>query len=264
MVVYAAQGDARRSMGLLWRAGSTDTARPGPRPALSIEMIIEAAIEIADADGMPGLSMRAVGERLGRTAMALYTYVANKNELLDLMYDHALAELPSDYSGHAEWRDALTAWARDNWDFFLRHPWLLQVSEARSVLGPNEFQTVETLIVVLDRLELPAKDVRRLVGTLTTYVRGAVRRAVEARAAQAETGMSDDEWWLTRSALLVEVAPDFSERYPALTRLESGRAFQMDDESVPYLEQEARETFRAGLATVLDGIEVALRRARIA
>ncbi|GAA3988514.1 TetR/AcrR family transcriptional regulator C-terminal domain-containing protein [Allokutzneria multivorans] len=264
MVVYAAQGDARRSMGLLWREGSADSARPGPRPALSVEMIIEAAIGIADADGMSGLSMRAVGERLGRTAMALYTYVANKNELLDLMYDHALAELPADYSGHAEWRDALTAWARDNWDFFLRHPWLLQVSDARSVLGPNEFQTVETLVVILDRLELPAKDVRRLVGTLTTYVRGAARRAVEARAAQAETGMSDDEWWLTRSSLLAEVAPDFSQRYPALTRLESGRAFQMEDESVPYLEQEARETFRAGLATVLDGIEVALRRARIA
>ena len=263
MVVYAAQGDARRSMGLLWRSDPADPTRPGPRPGLSVEMIVEAGIAVADADGMPGLSMRAVGERLGRTAMALYTYVANKNELVDLMYDRTLGELPTDYSGHREWRDALTAWARDTWDFYLRHPWLLQVSQARSVLGPNEFQSVETLVVVLDRLELPAKEVRRLVGTLTTYVRGAVRLVAEARAAQAETGVSDDEWWLTRSALLQEVAPDFGERYPALTRMESERAFQLEDETVPYLEQEARETFRSGLATVLDGIEVAVRRARI-
>ncbi|MFB9907679.1 TetR/AcrR family transcriptional regulator [Allokutzneria oryzae] len=264
MVVYAGQGDARRSMGLLWRTGSSEAVRtsPGPKPALSVEKIVDAGIALADAEGMEGLSMRAVGEKLGRTAMALYTYVSNKNELVDLMYDRTLAELPTDYSEHADWRSAVTAWAGDNWDFYLRHPWMLQVSQARSVLGPNEFQALETLLVILYGAGLPAKDVRRLVGTLNNFVRGAVRIVAESRKAQAETGVSDDEWWLTRSSLLEEVAPDFASRYPMMTKLESERAFQLEDETVPYLEQEARETYRAGLETVLDGVEVAVRRAR--
>jgi AcrR family transcriptional regulator len=70
---------------------------PGPKPALTVDAIVNAAIAVADADAMDGLSLRAVGERLGRTAMALYTYVPTKRELIDLMYDQAHAEMPTEH-----------------------------------------------------------------------------------------------------------------------------------------------------------------------
>jgi hypothetical protein len=89
VVIYAGQGDPRRSMALLWREDDpAERTGPGPKSQLSVDLVVETAIEVADTEGMQALSMRAVGERLGRTAMSLYTYVASKNELVELMYDH--------------------------------------------------------------------------------------------------------------------------------------------------------------------------------
>ncbi|ASU83974.1 TetR family transcriptional regulator [Nocardiopsis gilva YIM 90087] len=263
MVVFAGQGDARRSMALLWRGAKSQEVRtsPGPKPGLSVDAIVDAAIAVADEEGMAALSMRAVGERLGRTAMALYTYVPGKSELVDLMYDRVLVELPTDYGDAADWREGVTAWAHDCWAFYLRHPWVLQVSQARPVLGPNEYVVLETVVRILNGTGLPAATLRRVVGTLFHFVRGIASTAAEARQAAAATGMSDDDRWFTRSPLLAEVAPDFADRFPMLTRMESEGAFRNEDESVPYLEQEAKETFTAGLGVILDGIEAARSRA---
>ncbi|MFJ1705517.1 TetR/AcrR family transcriptional regulator C-terminal domain-containing protein [Kitasatospora sp. NPDC088346] len=253
-------------MDLLWggHAPSTTARRPGPgpRPGLTVDAVVDAAVAVADADGMPALSMRAVGERLGRTATALYTYVPGKSELVDLMYDRVLAELPAGYPKEAGWRAAVTAWADDNWEFHLRHPWVLQVSQARPVLGPNEYRAMEALIGALRGTGLPGGVLRRIVGALVGYVRGCVRTATEARQAAAATGVGDDEWWFGRASLLAEVAPDFTERFPLLAALEQDRTAAFDpDDDVPYQEREARATFTAGLAVLLDGIEAAIVRA---
>src|ERR1700741_3344897 len=117
MVVFAGRGDARRALGLLWRSVASPPAedgpapRPGPRQALTVDEIVEAAIEVADAEGMAALSMRAVGQRLGRSGMALYTYVPSKSELVDLMYDQAHAALPASYPLDEGWRAGVVAWA---------------------------------------------------------------------------------------------------------------------------------------------------------
>ncbi|MFI9628667.1 TetR/AcrR family transcriptional regulator C-terminal domain-containing protein [Streptomyces sp. NPDC052042] len=329
MAVYAGQGDARRSMSLLWRAERPEQPRrtpgPGPRPGLSVDAIVTAAIAVADEEGMAALSMRAVGERLGRTAMALYTYVPGKGELLDLMYDAVHAELSGEYgefegygehgtrgacgthracgarggsgesgrhercgAAHGErsdagdWRAGLTAWARDMLEFHLRHPWVLQISQARPVLGPHEYAALDTLVRLLNGTGLEAGPVRRLVGTLTHFVRGCAGTVAEARQAAAVTGESDEEWWFTRSTLLSEVAPDFADRYPSLSAMERDSAPQPppavdededtrrgegkeggnegDEEAMPFLEREARKTFALGLGVLLDGIEAAIRR----
>ncbi len=263
MVVFVGQGDARRSMALLWRtAGSGDVRTgPGPKPKLSVDMIVDAAIAIADEEGIAALSMRAVGERLGHTAMALYTYVPSKSELVDLMYDRAFAELPTDYELGAGWRAAVTSWAEDVWAFYLRHPWVLQVSQARPVLGPNEYVVLETVVRILRQTGLEARVLRRIVGVLFHFVRGAAQTIAESRQAARATGVSDEEWWFARSALLEEVAPDFPERFPMVTWLEKEGASRLEDETAPYLEREAKETFKVGLTVLLDGIEATMSKA---
>lgn len=264
MVVFAGQGDARRSMELLWgpRVGAPRTG-PGPKPGLSVEAIVGAAIEIADADGMAALSMRSVGERLGRTAMALYTYVPGKTELVDLMYDRALGELPGEYPGARDsavgWRPAALALADELWDLHLRHPWLLQVSPARPVLGPGEFHVQETLLSVLAETGLPLPRVRWVVSALFNVVRGSVQSAAESRQASRETGQSEEDWWYARSALLGELVPDLTARFPTVSALGTDLTEVPDGE--PYLEREARLSFEAGLELLLDGVEAAIVRA---
>ncbi|UQA96882.1 TetR/AcrR family transcriptional regulator [Streptomyces halobius] len=270
MVLFAGQGDPHRSMSLLWRTGHDVGKRsaPGPKPALSVDAIVDAGIGVADAEGMAALSMRAVGERLGRTAMALYTYVPSKSELVDLMYDRALAELPTDYDLTGGWQAAVTSWAEDTWEFYLRHPWVLQVSQARPVLGPNEYVALETLVRLLYATELPSAALRRIVGTLFHFVRGSAQTVTESRLAAAATGVSDEEWWQARSTVLCDVVPDFSDRFPLVVRLETEGASHgadgpaPDDDAVPHMEREAKTTFEVGLDVILDGIEAAIDKSR--
>ncbi|MFF1907535.1 TetR/AcrR family transcriptional regulator C-terminal domain-containing protein [Kitasatospora sp. NPDC058218] len=267
MTVFAGQGDARRSMPLLWRGPEEPrTGRSGPKPALSVDAIVAAGIAVADAEGLAALSMRAVGERLGRTAMALYTYVPGKAELLDLMHDRVLAELPTGHDPADGWRAATTAWAEDAFTCYLRHPWVLQISQARPVLGPAELGAMETVLRVLDGAGLEPRLLRGVVAALWQLVRGMARTAAEARVAAADTGVADAEWWHARSAQLAELAPDFAERFPLLTALESSAAAptpgagDRDGDDAGYLEDQTREAFRTGLAVLLDGVETAVAR----
>ncbi|MBD0691122.1 TetR/AcrR family transcriptional regulator [Streptomyces sp. CBMA123] len=247
MTVYAGQGDAHRSLALLWgRPDEPRTGRSGPKPGLSVDAIVSAGIAVADAEGMAALSMRAVGERLGRTAMALYTYVPGKAELLDLMHDRALAELPTGPPPTDSWRTAVTVWAEQLYACYLRHPWVLQVSQARPVLGPAELAAMEHLLTALQPAALAPDRLRGAVAALWQFVRGTAATTADARGAAAATGVADEEWWTTRSARLAELAPDFPQRYPLLTALQSTAG------GPP--EESGREAFRTGLAVLLDGV----------
>ncbi|GAA1414185.1 TetR/AcrR family transcriptional regulator [Catellatospora coxensis] len=256
MTLYGGQGDPARTMALLWRAHSPagpDTARgrtaPGPKQGLTVDAIVEAAIAIADADGMERLSMRAVGERLGTSAMALYTYVPSKRELVDLMYDHAHAGRPQRYPLDGGVRNAVRGWADGLWDRYLRHPWLLQVSYARPVLGPHEQAVLESLLAVLQAAELPPDRLRPAVSALFHLVRGAAQTAAEGRAAAAATGTSDQQWWTERSAQLSRLAPDFAQRFPHSTAL-AGSSSTTDYDPV----RQAKDALDGGLRLLLDGL----------
>jgi AcrR family transcriptional regulator len=256
---YASRGDARSSMFLLW--GKIELGRRGPKQALSVEEIVRAGVELADAEGLEALSMRRVAKALGRSPMALYTYVPGKAELLDLMLDSVLAELATAPAAEDGWRPAVEAWARLAWAFYERHPWVLQISGARALLGPSELDAYEAQMRLFDGLGLTAVEQTRMVGVLASFVRGAARAVADARAAEKATGISDDDWWLARSALLEEVAGEgWAERYPTLTRMEAEKAFlQADrdpDDPTPYVEYEERAVFDFGLQRLLDGIEV--------
>ncbi|MDF5756536.1 TetR/AcrR family transcriptional regulator [Spongiactinospora sp. TRM90649] len=260
MAVYAGQGDARRSMDLLWRRPAPAAPRPGPKPRLSVEVIVAAAIEVADEEGMAALSMRAVGERLGRTGMALYTYVPSKGELVDLMCDKVMGEQPAGYDLSGGWRAALSAWAGDSLDFHVRHPWLLAVSQARPILGPGEFASLQTVAEIVRASGLAPAEARGVVSALFGLVREAARTIAEARQAPAVTGTGDEEWWRARSALLAEAAPDFAGRFPAAVWLESGPRQAPPADGTPYLEHQARAGFASALAVLLDGVSAAAAR----
>jgi hypothetical protein len=78
---------------------------------------------------------------------------------------------------------------------------------------------------------------------------------------EAAAGVSNEEWWFARSAMMEQVAPDFAKRFPMVIRLESDREFRPPDETMSYLEREVMEAFEAGLAVLLDGIEATMTKA---
>lgn len=271
-MIYAGRGDVERSMALLWRAvldegggaeGAAAGSKRGPKQGLSVDAIVSAAIEVADSEGLASLSMKAVGERLGRTGMSLYTYVPSKRDLIDLMYDQAHAEHPAvrdsaAYDAGDDWRAGVRGWVDGLWELYSRHPWLLLVSPARPVLGPNEFAALEAVAVVLRRTGLTARKLRPIVGTLSHFVRGAARTVAESREAASQTGVSDDEWWGDRFARLSDVVPDLADRFPAALWIDSGTDTGTDTGTdggeENYLEAKAADAYRIGLDVIVAGI----------
>jgi AcrR family transcriptional regulator len=84
--------------------------RGGPvRPALSRAAIVEAALRVADSDGLDAVSMRRVAEELDTGASALYVYVQNRDDLLDAMFDHVMAPVAEAALPAGDWRQRL-AW----------------------------------------------------------------------------------------------------------------------------------------------------------
>lgn len=127
-------GDPARTLELLWREPARTSGR-GPKQRSSVDAVVAAAVEIADADGLEALTMRAVAARLGLTPMATYTYVPGKAELLDLMLDSVYGQMPrTDLTG-LPWRERVSVIAAENRDMLARHPWVAYVPTTRPPLG---------------------------------------------------------------------------------------------------------------------------------
>lgn len=249
--------DPRRTMTLLW--GEPEAPTRGPKPGVTAAQVVATAIELADAEGIDAVSMRKIGEKLGRSAMSLYTYVPSKVELHDLMRDAVLGEVAGPLDRAGGWRPAVEAWARTLWAHYERHPWVLHLGPSRPTLGPNETAASEAALHLFDGIGLTGLEMARAMGAVWSYVAGAAKGVFDARAAATTSGVSDDEWWQVRVPLLEELVPDHDQRFPLLARLAGEQAFDQPDrapdDDTPYLERDVLDTFEFGLQRLLDGIE---------
>ena len=243
MTEASGSGDPRRSIQLLW--GTATPGRRGPRPKLTVDDVVRAAIGLADADGLAAATLRRVAERLGVTVMSLYTYVPAKAELTDLMVDRVCAELASP-SLPGEWRAALEQVARDNWALYHRHPWLLEVVTARPPLGPGVTGKYDAELAAVDGIGLTDVEMDAVLSLVLGHVEGAARRSVDAALVVRRTGLTDDQWWESAGPALAEVFD--GERYPLASRVGAAAGEEYQAASSP------GHGFEFGLARILDGV----------
>jgi AcrR family transcriptional regulator len=248
---YGGRGDPVRGMELLWGTGPAPRSR-GPKQGLTVERIVRAGIEIADAEGLAALSMRRVAERLGVGTMSLYTYVPSKTELVDVMFDRAIGSAPrQEVTG--SWREKLTAIAWSDWELYQRHPWLLQVmAMSRPPLGPGGIAAYDHALRAVDGIGLTELEMDSVVSLVSVYVQGSARAAAEAATSASETGVTDAEWWDTYGPLLAQVFDP--EKYPVAARVGqvAGETYQSA--------YDARHGFEFGLARILDGVAALIER----
>ena len=248
---YTGRGDPQRSLDLLW--GTAKPPTRGPKPGLSVEQIVRAAIEVADAEGLAALSMRRVADRLGVGAMSLYTYVPGKTELLDVMMDTVLAEEALPDAATGDWRARLELHARENWALYRRHPWALQVSGVRGLQGPNEMARYEAALASVAGLGLSGREIVAVVSLVGGYVRGAALAAAEAALIAQQSGETDEEWWAAHEPLLDKYFD--AARYPTAVAVHAMGGFDRPEGDLDYHLQHAVNDFEFGLQRVLDGIE---------
>lgn len=167
----------------LW--GQQPRPRRGPKAALSIDLIAEAAGRVADAEGLAAVSMARVAETLGYSPMALYRHVGSKDELLNLMADR-LAPAPPAFPEGTGWREGLERWVQVQVDLVMEHPWFIDLPLGAAMVGPNRLKWLDVGMRLLRELDLDFEEKLEILGLLAQHVIGEARVEVDARRAAAQ------------------------------------------------------------------------------
>jgi AcrR family transcriptional regulator len=246
---YGGSGDLSISLKLLWRR--QDRPSRGPKPSLTVDRIAQAGIELADAEGLAALSMRRVAKHLGVGTMSLYRYVPSKAELVDVMLDLVYTdEAKRVRTPGTTWREGMAEFARSNRELYQKHKWLVQVSQARPLLGPNALASFEYSLSVLAGTGLTPSEKLNVIIVVDGYVVGATRNEIEAAQAAERTGVTDEQFWAAHEPFMIEMMS--TGNYPNISEL---------PENV--FEESSATAFDFGLERIFDGIEALIKTRQV-
>ncbi|WP_328947126.1 TetR/AcrR family transcriptional regulator [Streptomyces sp. NBC_00250] len=226
--------------------GLRERPSKGPKPGLTLDRIVDAAVALASAEGIGAVSMGRVAKELGASTMSLYRYVSAKSELYVLMQEAATGAPPELFPPGTDWREALESWASALREIYHRNLWMLRLPVSGPPATPNLVAWWEKALVALGGTGLDAGSKI----SVTMLVGGFVRNdalVMADLAAVIAAGEASPEEILARYGHTLRRLAD-PERYPEVARvLESGVMDAADD---PETE------FRFGLARILDGVAV--------
>ncbi|MHA6760964.1 TetR/AcrR family transcriptional regulator [Streptacidiphilus sp. PAMC 29251] len=237
------------SLAAAW--GLREQPTKGPRRGLSLERIVQAAVDVAAREGLPAVSMGRVAKEIGSSPMSLYRYVATKDELYPLMVDVAYGRpepLPADAAG---WREALTHWARGQHDALYANLWVLYIPLAGPPLTPGQLAWMEAGLAALHGTGFSEQEKLSTMLLVSGFVRNEARQIADLTTGAAAAGLSPEQAMRNYGVLLARLIDP--ERFPFVhTAINSG---SLEDEDGMDGE------FRFGLERILDGVD-ALVRAR--
>ena len=228
-----------RHVALAW--GVAADPQRGPKREMSVEKIVDAAVQIADADGLAAVSMAAVATRLGYTPMSLYRYVSAKDDLTMLMQESATGLPPESVRDQAGWRARLEALFRAQVQIFLAHPWILDIPITGTPMTPNAAAFMDAMLEALE--ETPLREEERLaVALLVTGHSRWYGTILAGYAASTRAGDATVAQIAARESAIFE-ALITADEYPALRRAVDAGVFRSQ-----------ADPFEFGLQRMLDGV----------
>lgn len=187
------------------------------RPRLDRSTVITAARDLLDEQGIAGLSMARLGERLGVTAMALYRHVRDRSELERAVVELVLGELANSATAEEEWEAGVAAWMHSIRRCWIAHPWVGGLLGSRTELSPPWLAVIDRLAATLERAPLgPAKVAQELV-LISRSTIGVLW--LEVNAPLPQTGLTD--------SALAQLPITSRRRWKSLTR--TWRRYDNDD-----------------------------------
>jgi len=215
---------------------------------LTREGIVTAATAVADKEGLGALSMRRVAVELDVATMSLYRHLRDKEDLLTAMVDAAFDEWQalSPRSG-AGWQELLAEAARELWQIFRRHLWLAPAySLTRPMVVPSGLAYTERVLATLLDRGLKPETAFSMHLILFNFVRGFATSLEMEAIAEADTGVTADEWMDVQKPALEAVLADRD--------LPAFRAVLNSFEPEGY-DMDLDELFETGLRYLLNGFD---------
>lgn len=205
-----------------------------PRKKLNRDLILTAALRLADDEGIDAVSMRRLGQALSVEAMSLYKHVTGKEDILDGIADLVMLEVPVP-ARDLPWRAALTRSAAAMHEALLRHPWSGAVIESRRSPGPARLAYLDAIVSILQSAGFTLPDVGRAFLAVDSHVYGFTLQVLampfDLRDVPDEARTLADD--------------TFGDTYPGLRAMAE---LAMSEPGVPI-------EFEFGLDLILDGLE---------
>ena len=226
--------DLPPGLALSW--GVLPVQRRGPKPALSVDLIVATAIEFGDRDGFDAISLQKLATHFGVSTNAMYRYVRSKDELIVLVHDKAIGLPPELPSG---WRAAATAWVTAQVDLYAERPWLLDFPVRGAPVTPNIMRWMEVMLQALAGTGLSQHDNLGCLVLLDGYARNYGNLARQLAAAENTPVQAEHVGRFLVPRLMAG-------GYPMLTSLYTNQEYEdgLDDD------------LEFGLTRILDGIQV--------
>jgi AcrR family transcriptional regulator len=234
--------DLPASLAHAW--GLSERPRRGPRPALSLEAIVEGAVRVAESEGIGAVSMARVAKEVGASTMGLYRYVAAKDELWALMVDF-LGGPPPRPDDSETWREGLTRWAKGYMSVLRRHPWVVRIPISTPPITPNQVLWLEDGLQSFRATRLPEEEKLSSLLLVSGFVRNDATLMLDIGSAHPDAEVMPSYGRLLRRLTTADT-------HPAIHAALASGAFEMDDD----IDTE----FLFGLERVLDGIGLLIER----
>lgn len=253
---------AEQTIRLLWRHREPQPRRRGPRPRHDLDAVVATAVAMADRAGLDAVTVRQLADRLGIARMAVYTYVSDLDQLVELMTDTVVAELfdgrirAHPYGPRSRppvdrrrgWRRVARTVATANLELFQRHPWLIDRPNVRPVLGPHSTAKYDAELTCFEGLGLTEAEMDLALWQLLNHVRGTAGDLIAAGRHAELTAV----WW-ERVATAIGDRITAAE-FPRAVRVGAAVGEQQGSAYDP------PASYRFGLDLLLDGLQVAIDR----
>jgi len=226
----------------------------GPRPdeqppvgretvaKLDRRQIVRIAIALADREGIGAVSMRRIAVELDVGVMSLYHHIAGKQQLLQQMSSEIFSD-PLPDPGPECWRDRLELTCRRQWNFYRRHPWMVDIiSLTRPLLSPNAIAETEWGMAALVDSGMELREAMKEVMLLSAFVHSMGLALSDEERHRHRTDQNFDEWWQRQSPEFEELVNP--EDFPLLSSMRDPVNLE--------------EVFDYGLHRHLDGLEARL------
>lgn len=151
----------------------------GQRVGLTRQAVLQAAVRLADREGLAALSMRRIAAELGVEAMTLYHHVPSKEALLDGMVEQLVAEMapPPRFTS---WQEGVRRYAHAFLDVLYAHPNLIPLVASRPATTPQNLRTVETMLETLHSSGFELARAYDMIRSLAAFVIGHAATRLDA------------------------------------------------------------------------------------
>ena len=227
---------------------ASQAAATQPRARLSKERVLEAAVALAQRDGIEALTMRKLADELGAGAMSLYHHVGNKEELLDAMVDIVFGEIELPTT-EVDWKTAMRRRAISTRAVLNRHRWAVGLMESRRNPGPASIRLHNAVLGCLREGGFSIETTIQAYSVQDAYIYGFAlqEKSVPFDDAEGSTEVAQHQVRQFEEAAQAQQMAALAEEYPYLAEVVAGHVAEVG--------YDFTTAFEYGLDLILDALE---------